>query len=225
MLIAAHELPRRDDRLALLGTSWPVMEKALRMSEAGLRRVTESHGRTASGQYAYHERLAALRSEQKVRYGWENVSRFQIDLTVNPERTVGIQTLSGDANTGNPDPTAVPHSQHPRGPNGRHLLTDETAFEQLSLPGLPTEFLPPPAEPSDLDGLEVWVFLTYRKQVPESDLVVWHSELSRPCPPDERGYITAWYDRILFPEVTIGSVVFPDEGGGMEPIDVPVDFR
>ncbi|MDE3723320.1 hypothetical protein PWG71_18155 [Nocardiopsis sp. N85] len=223
MPIAAHEAPRRDDRLALLGTSWPVMEKALRMSEAGLRRVTESHGRTASGQYAYHERLAALRSEQKVRYGWENVSHLQIDLTVNPERTIGFQTLSGDANTGKPD--AVPHSQHPRGPNGRHLLTDETAFEQLSLPGLPEALLPPPAEPSDLDGLEVWILLTHRRPVPDSDLVVWHSELSRPRPPDERGYITSWHDRILFPEVTIGSVVFPESGAGMEPIDVPVDFR
>ncbi|MFD6095535.1 hypothetical protein ACFVWN_00410 [Nocardiopsis flavescens] len=223
MLIAAHDRTRRDDRLAALGTSWPVMEKALRMSEAGLRRVTASHGRTASGQYAYHERLAALRSEQKVRYGWENVSHLQIDLTVDPAHTVGIQTLSGDSNTGNPE--AVPRSQHPRGPNGRHLLTDESAFEQLSLPGLPEEFLPRPVEPSDLDGIRVWVLLTYRKPETDSGPVKWHSELSRPGPPDEQGYLTSWHERILFPALEIGSVVFPEDGEGMEPIDIPVGFR
>ncbi len=197
------------------------MDKALRMGEAGLRRATGDHGKSAPGWYAYQERLAGLRSEQKARHGWGNAYHLQIDLTINPERTLAFQTLTGDHNTGNPH--ATPHNKHPRGPNGRLLLADGREADQLSLPIEVSE--PDPMELADLDDVQVWIFLAYRIHEPSRGRTVWHSELSLPHPPDKRGRILNWYDRIYLPPVEIDAVIFPEDDEGPDGVDIPIDFR
>lgn len=226
MLIAAHAPHDRDHHLARLGTSWRVLERAIRRGEAGWREVTKDHGEDAPAQYAYRERLAALRSGQKVHHGWANARLLQIELTIDPEHTIAIQTLTGDHRTGNPD--MAPRTRNPRGPNGRLLLSQGEEEEQ---PSLFPELVPHPAaapdtaESSDLAGVSVWVLLVHREANAQDGTVFWHSELSLPHPPDERGHITGWYQRITFPPVTFGPVVFPSDEEGPDGIDIQVGAR
>lgn len=213
----------RDDRLARLGTSWPILERVIRAGEAGWRRATPNHGAGSASDYAYRERLAVLREEQKAHFGWENARLLQIELTVNPERTVAIQTLLGDRNTGNP--TERPRNEHPRGENGR-LLLNQGGDEQLEL--FPVERARDSAGEvtlSVLEDLQVWTLLVHRVAGPGPQGVIWHSELSRPHPPDERGYIPGWFERVPLPAVAIGAVVFPGEDEGPDGIDIPIAFR
>ncbi|WP_159942091.1 MULTISPECIES: hypothetical protein [unclassified Nocardiopsis] len=224
MLIAAHDPSDRDHRLSRLGTSWPVLETAIRRGEAGWRGATPDHGGDAAAQYAYRERLAALRAGQKVHHGWGNARLFQIELTVNPGHTVAFQTLSGDHRTGNPNLT--PRTKTPRGPNGRLLLSGGEEDDQPSLfPDLLPQPVPDTAELTDPAGLAVWILLVHREAVAQDGSVLWHSELSLPRPPDERGYITGWLDRVTLPPVVFDAVVFPDEEEGPDGIDIPVGAR
>ncbi|GAB2503675.1 hypothetical protein [Nocardiopsis aegyptia] len=216
----------RENRLRQIGTSWEVLETALRRSEAGWRSATPNHSRTAPGQRAYDERLAALREEQKIRFGWENACLLQIELTVDPERTVAIQTLLGDHNTGDPL-AACPRNKNPRGFNGRVLLTGEHETEQLSL--FPDDVLPIPvrdvAELEGYEGLSTWVFLVHRTEDREDGRTLWHSELSRPHPPNDQGLITGWFERITLPTVEIGAVAHPGVEEEPEQIRIPVNDR
>ncbi|MFE3459336.1 hypothetical protein ACFXKD_17475 [Nocardiopsis aegyptia] len=216
----------RENRLRQIGTSWEVLETALRRSEAGWRSATPNHSRTAPGQRAYDERLAALREEQKIRFGWENACLLQIELTVDPERTVAIQTLLGDHNTGDPL-AACPRNKNPRGFNGRLLLTGEHETEQLSL--FPDDVLPIPvrdvAELEGYEGLSTWVFLVHRTEHREDGRTFWHSELSRPHPPNDQGLITGWFERITLPTVEIGAVAHPGAEEEPEQIRIPVNDR
>jgi hypothetical protein len=216
----------RENRLRQIGTSWEVLETALLRSEAGWRSATPNHSRTAPGQRAYDERLAALREEQKTRYGWENACLLQIELTVDPEHTVGIQTLLGDHNTGNPL-AVCPRNKNPRGFNGRLLLTGEHDSGQMSL--FAEDELPFPArEDAGLEGyegMETWVFLVHRAEERGDGRTFWHSELSRPHPPNAQGLITGWYERVTLPTVEIGTVVHPGVDEGPEQIRVPVNDR
>lgn len=224
MLIAAHDPFERDNRLARLGTSWPVLERAIRRGEAGWRSVTKDHGEDASAQYAYRERLAALRAGQKVHHGWDNARLLQIELTVDPERTIAFQTLSGNHHTGNPN--VEPRIKNPRGPNGRLLLSHGEQDDQPSLfPELVTRTGPEAVESTELEDVAVWILLVNRESVAQDGTVLWHSELSLPHPPDERGHITGWYERITFPPVTFDVVVHPSDEEGPGGIDIPVDAR
>lgn len=222
MLDPAHTPDGYHERLAALGTSWQIMDQALRRGEAGRRRATKDHGQMAPGWYAYQERLAGLRAEQKVRHGWENAYHLQIDLTVNPEHTLAFQTLTGDHNTG--DPHATPRNKYPRGPNGRRILEDGSEADQLLLFPVP-EAEPAAVELTDLDEVQVWILLTFRREEPSTGRTVWHSELSRPHPPDERGRILGWYDRITLPPLEIDAVDFPEDDEGPHGVDIPIDFR
>lgn len=223
MLIAAHDPFERDDRLARLGTSWPVLERAIHRGENGWRSVTRDHGEDAPAQYAYRERLAALRSGQKVHHGWNSARLLQIELTVNPEQTIAFQTLSGNHHTGNPNLT--PRTRNPRGPKGRLLLSHGEEDDQPAL--FPEPVLPAP-ETVELTGLAdvmVWILLVNREAIAQDGTVLWHSELSLPHPPDEKGHITGWYERITFPPVTFDAVVYPDDEEGPDGIDIPVGAR
>ncbi|MGW8439106.1 hypothetical protein ACWGKS_28515 [Nocardiopsis sp. NPDC055879] len=194
------------------------------MAEAGHRRTTGDHGKAAPGWYAYQECLAGLRSEQKARHGWENAFHLKMDLTVNPDHTLAFQTLSGDHHTGHPHET--PRTKHPRGPNGRLLLASGSDAEQLMLfsEERPVEE-PDAVELSDLDEVQVWIFLTHRTEEPKPGNIVWHSELSLPHSPDERGHIRGWYDRIPLPPLRFDAVDFPEDGEGPEGLHIPIDFR
>lgn len=226
MLIAAHDLPERDRHLDRLGTSWSILERAIRRGEAGWRNVTKDHGEDAPAQYAYRERLAALRSGQKVHHGWSNARLLQIELTINPERTIAIQTLTGNHHTGVPD--ATPRTRNPRGPNGRLLLSHGEEHEQ---PSLFPELVPHPAaapdteELSDLADVMVWILLVHREANGQDGTVLWQSELSLPHPPDTRGHITGWHQRITLPPVTFGPVILPSDEEGPKDIDIQVDVR
>lgn len=212
----------RNDRLAELGTSWPALERAIRSGEAGWRVPTKRHGSGAPARYAYHERLAALRLEQKKRFEWESARQHQIELVVNPERTIAIQTMLGDSRTGVPG-NPPPRSRYPRGKKGRLLLAQENPEEQLGLFGIEA---PEEIDLSEAERLDVWVLLVNRIERPDgAGGVIWRSELSKPCPTDERGYITDWFERTPLPVLTIDAVVFPDDDEGPGELDIPINFR
>ncbi|NYI96966.1 hypothetical protein HNR12_003243 [Streptomonospora nanhaiensis] len=217
------DLHRLHSRLAHIGTSWRVLERAIRMGEAGWRQATPNHSAGAAGRFGYEARLSALREGQKSEFGWDNARLMQIDLTVNPERTTAIQTMLGNSATGHPAET--PRNLHPRGPNGQVLLA-QGGGDQLAL--FDAEPLRAPGDEVQLDGAdhpEVWVLLVNRMTRPGDDTVYWHSELSLPRPTNEQGYITDWIERLPLPVVAAGPVVFPDEGEVPGGLVIPVDFR
>lgn len=216
----------RDRRLDRLGTSWPLLRRVLHRGEEGWRRATDNHGSSAHSQFAYRERLAALREEQKLHHGWDKARLLQIELTVNPEHTVAFQTLTGDRYTGLTNPDRPPRNRFPRGPNGQRLLGTDGEAEQLKL--FPDDVLPlPPREEIDLadyENLEVWVLLVHRVGEPDTGRVLWHSELSRPHPPDQAGYLTRWQERIPLPVLEIGAVSHPT-GEGQHELDIQIGPR
>ena len=216
----------RERRLARLGTSWPLLRRVLYRGEEGWRRATDNHGVSAHSQFAYRERLAALREEQKLHHGWEKARLLQIELTVNPEHTVAVQTLTGDRHTGLVNPGQPPRNRFARGPNGQRLLGGDGHAEQLSL--FPDGVLPLSASGEvDLEGyedLEVWVLLVHRVSDPATGRVLWHSELSRPHPPNKAGYLTRWRERIPLPALEIGAVAHPT-GEGQHELDIQIGLR
>lgn len=216
----------RDRRLARLGTSWPLLQRVLQRGETGWRSATDNHGVTARSQYAYQERLAALREEQKLHHGWDKARVLKIELTVNPEHTIAFQTLIGDRYTGLVDPERPPRNLHPRGPNGQRLLGGDGEAEQLKL--FPDDVLPLPTREeidlTDFENLQVWVLLVHRESEPDTGRVLWHSELSLPHPPDEAGYLTRWQERIPLPVLEIGAVTDP-VGEGQHELDIQIGPR
>ncbi|WP_328900649.1 hypothetical protein OHR86_12545 [Streptomyces sp. NBC_00441] len=204
-------------QLATLGTKLEYLHPVLYAGEAARRTATPNHPANTAGTRAYQEHVRVLREEHIRNEGWQRLLHDHLELVYNPEKSIAIGVMIGDAATGN-------HRHPPTNLRKRGAATARAAernSDQLEL------FLPPPGpdeavlSDDEAEALQVWFLVSYRVQA--GDAVHIHSELSLPAQV-ENGFVVAWKQRIPLPVLEMDGIEPPDEDG-QEEIDIPVDFR
>ncbi|MEU6421114.1 hypothetical protein [Streptomyces spiralis] len=193
-------------QLAALGLQWEHFETTLRVSEQARRSgKTKDDAKNAPGSQDYFTRVRELRRALRTELGWHPYDPLQAPLVVNPDKTIGIGVLLGDARAGL---RGIPHPRSKR-PAG---VTKEQAIarnQELQLPFSEPEFAALDGAQSDDDEyarMETWYLLTYRYEARKSGAVTVRSELSLPDRVGPGGKIDSFQRRILLPPVEFESV-------------------
>ncbi|MFF3517736.1 hypothetical protein [Streptomyces sp. NPDC002573] len=193
-------------QLATLGLQWKHFERTIRMSEQARRSgKTKDDAKNAPGSQDYFTRVRELRRALRTDLMWHPYDPLQAPLIVNPDKTIGIGVLLGDARTGLP---GIPHPRSKR-PAG---VTKEQAVarnQDLTLPFEEPEFDLPDGSQSDDDEyaqMVTWYLLTYRYTARQTGVVTVRSELSLPDRVGHGGKIDSFQRRILLPPVEFEPV-------------------
>jgi hypothetical protein len=179
---------------------------------------TPDHPRIYLGMTSWGEGNAALRFVLgKKRQPWTRYEKQNIPRAVNPEKTIAITLLAGDANTGNPDPRVVPQPKRRRQEASQKLVVNNV---EPFLPGLE------PDEDADAQA-KLHYLLWYRKVSQEGDFV--YSELSLPTAVGDNGTIEEYLDRIILPVIDMSQGPGSDDDDRRDDqdpdLDVPVQRR
>ncbi|WP_406258061.1 hypothetical protein [Streptomyces nigra] len=209
------EVPAQD-RLAALGMKVEYCERAIRAGEAARREATPAEPPTAPGLRDWIARVGMLRYTMIIEEGWTPLNHKNMALVVNPEQTIAVGVLAGDAGTGWPAPIK-PKSRYPKG----QAFANAVAGGDLTLFSNEEAGHPEVLEPETIEALDLWLLLTYRLR--QDDTVTVFSELSRPESVSTSGYIVDWLDRVILPRQTFEAVVVDDGRGDDGSIDVLVE--
>ncbi|MFE1255826.1 hypothetical protein [Streptomyces fungicidicus] len=195
-----------ESQLGDLGLRWEYLEQTLRMSEQARRASkTKDDAKNAPGSQDYFTRVRELRYTLRTELQWEPYDPLQAPLIVNPDKTVGIGVLLGDARTGLPG-RPHPRSKRPAG------VTKERAVarnQDLQLPFEEPEFASPDMGQEELDEysqMETWYLLTSRHEARRTGVVTVRSELSLPDHVGKGGKIDRYQRRILLPDIEFEKV-------------------
>ncbi|MER5477008.1 hypothetical protein ABT026_08490 [Streptomyces sp. NPDC002734] len=200
------------ERLAALGMKWEYCERAIRAGEAARREATPTEPPTAPGLRDWIARVGMLRYTMIIEEGWTPLNHKNMALVVNPDQTVAIGVLAGDAGTGWPAPHK-PRSRYPKG----QAFANAVAGGDLTLFSTADAGHPEVLEPERIEALDLWLLLTNR--VRQGENVTVYSELSRPESVSSTGYIVDWLDRMILPRLTFEAVLVDDgrnEDGGFD---------
>ncbi|MFD8652772.1 hypothetical protein [Streptomyces mirabilis] len=209
------EVPAQD-RLAALDMKVEYCERAIRAGEAARREATPAEPPTAPGLRDWIARVGMLRHTMIIEEGWTPLNHKNMALVVNPEQTIAIGVLAGDAGTGWPAPIK-PKSRYPKG----QAFANAVAGGDLTLFSNEDAGHPEVLEPETIEALDLWLLLTYRLR--QGDTVTVFSELSRPESVSASGYIVDWLDRVILPRQTFEAVVVDDGRDDDGSIDVLVE--
>lgn len=203
-------------QLAALGTKLEYLHPALFAGEAARRTVTPNHPANTADTRAYQEHVRLLREAHIRHVGWKRLLHDHLELVCNPQKTLAIGTMIGDAATGNP--SLQPTNLHKRG-----AATERAAEQNVQL-GL----FAPPVGPDEVHldedeamQLRTWFLVSYRAKVEGAVRI--HNELSLPSRV-ERGFVVDWERRIPLPVIEMDDIELAGEDGPNE-IDIPVEFR
>ncbi|NED34715.1 hypothetical protein [Streptomyces sp. SID8499] len=203
-------------QLAALGTKLEYLHPALEAGETARRSATRNHPANTAGTRAYQEHVRIIREMHIQHEGWRRLLHDHLELVCNPDRTVAIGVMVGDAATG--EQGSPPRNLHRRGSATRRVAEVNAAQMEL-FPVRRREEIVLSAE--EVDRLQVWFLVSYR--VVAGDKVHIHNELSLPGEFKD-GYVTRWKRRIPLPVLEMDGIEPPYEDGGGE-IDIPVPFR
>jgi hypothetical protein len=171
------------DRLAELGLSVEIVEKALRRAEAEAATCTAFDPPIMAGFMRYGRTIRFLR-EDLVPIGWDFDNSRNFCRTIHPTRKFAVVATSGDEGTANPKLT--PTTKYPKGyATARAVETNGQLA--LEFPGFEVK-----DEASDIEQLSTW-FLLYR--VTDEEI---RAEISLPNGM-VGGNITDWLERIILP--------------------------
>lgn len=218
MTAVPFEQPRFDHvaQLAALGLKAEYLYDALRADEAERRSSTPLEPVNAAGTRGYFARVRTFREATLLNEGWIPKTRKGLELTVNPEKTIGIAVALGDENTGRPG-YPQPRTRRAAG----QVKTDLMLLNAQPLFELPES---DPDVPQELDDdeyarMKLLIFLSYREV--RKDKVLIHSELSRPQNWDGSGRIDFWDYRITMPVLELNNVIeYTEEGPDDYNVDV-----
>jgi len=212
----------RDDheaQLAQLGLKYEYFERLIREGEEARSTATKDDAKNAPGTFDYFARVRTLRELLRTEQGWLLYDPKQSPLIVNPDKTVAVGVLLGDARTGLPG-NPQPRSHRPAGVAKEALV----ARNQDLTPGL----FPLPVDPDEdllvedeYARLATWYLLTYRYTARKQGFVEVRSELSLPSRVGANGKIDSWDRRILLPAIRFKKTFdYPEGDTGF---DVPVE--
>ncbi|WP_329013084.1 hypothetical protein [Streptomyces sp. NBC_01601] len=208
-------------QLAELGLKYEYFERLISEGEEARAGATLDDAVNAAGTFDYFARVRTLRYLLRTEEGWKRYDPKQSPLTVNPDKSMAIGVLLGDARTGLPG-NPQPRSHRPAGVAKESLV----ARNQGLGPGL---FPLPEDEPEmeltedEYARLATWYLLTYRYEAREQGFVEVRSELSLPSRVGARGKIDSWDRRIPLPAQRFKKTFdYPESDAGF---DVPVEER
>lgn len=171
------------DRLAELGLTVEVIERAIRRAEAESAMCTALDPPIMAGFMRYGRTIRFLR-EDLVQIGWSYDNPRNFCRTIHPSRQFAVVASSGDEATGNPRLT--PTTKYPKGYATAHAVdtNGQLAFDFGDFAAV--------AEPSEGEQLATW-FLLYH--VNDDEI---RAEVSLPSAM-VGGQITDWLERIILP--------------------------
>ncbi|MFJ6141729.1 hypothetical protein [Kitasatospora sp. NPDC092286] len=191
--------------LADMGLRPEYFDRVVRMGERSREQCTSDDPKNARGTQDYLARVRELRFQLRTEEGWKRYDPQQAPLIVNPDKTIGIGVLLGDARTGLPG-NPQPRSHRPAGVTKAAAITRNQHLQQLSL-------FTPAAGPDEVHldddeyaNLATWYLLTRRIEGRKSNIVEIRSELSLPDRVGPKGRIDSWRARILLPAVRIKKI-------------------
>ena len=201
--MAARVLVARDavDRLAEMGLTPQILERAVLRAEAEAATTTAFDPPVTEGSTRYFKTVRFLR-EELVPNGWDYDNPKNFCRVINPERTLAIATSSGDAVTG--DPEYSPTTKNPKGYATAQAVgvNGQLAFDFVNTgEGV--------SETDDDEQLATWFLLYHRT---ETEIRV---ELSLPNEMTGAN-VSRWDERIILPPFSLDSnlltAALPDEG-------------
>ena len=211
------------DQLAALRLEERYFAAAVRAGEEARRSATRNDPKNAPGTLDYFARMRTLREVLILEEGWRRLDHNQSPLIVNPERTMAIGVLLGDARTGIPG-NPQPRSKRPTGASKVDLVTRNQELALFPAPRPPMADDEVHVEDDEFARMATWFLLTFRYEGQEPGKVKVRSELSRAESVGNHSRIDRWQQRIMLPTLEFESVVdYSDEG--VSDIDVSVEER
>ncbi|GAA3499061.1 hypothetical protein GCM10019016_061640 [Streptomyces prasinosporus] len=207
-------------QLAELGLKYEYFERLISEGEEARAGATEDDAKNAAGTFDYFARVRTLRYLLRTEAQWKGYDPKQSPLTVNPDKTMAIGVLLGDARTGLPG-NPQPRSHRPAGVAKESLVARNQDLDPGLFP------LPQQGEPEaeltedEYARLATWYLLTYRYTARKQGFIEVRSELSLPSRVGPQGKIDSWDRRILLPAIRFKKTFdYPEGDTGF---DVPVE--
>jgi len=194
--IVYHERTDVDHQLSRLGLERHQIVRAVKVGYLGRTSCTRDHPRNYPGLHQYAETTRELRGQLKSG-GWTGTSHLNMEITLSPQRGIGISVVSGNEDTGISQRT--PSTKRKRGAVTSRLVDGN---QQLKL-DLPVPDQPPMTTEDGQEVRQTWVLLHYFDR---SEL---RFELSVPFSIGDDGFIGSWKERIIFPPEPIGDSDLP----------------
>ncbi|UJB44482.1 hypothetical protein [Streptomyces sp. A1-5] len=219
MTVLSVAAPEPDDhgaQLATLGTKLEYLHPALRAGEIARCSATPNHPANTAGTRAYQEHVRIIREMHIQHEGWKRLLHDHLEVVCNPEKTIAIGVMIGDAATG--ERTNLPRNLRKRGAATARAAAANDQLELFPRPVRRDEIV---LSVEEIDQLQVWFLVSYRAEVGEKVHI--HNELSLPGEVSN-GYVTRWKRRIPLPALEMDGVEPSYEDGPGE-IDIHVDFR
>jgi hypothetical protein len=218
--VRPNEHGGHEAELAELGLRYEYFERLISEGEEARASATEDDANNAAGTLDYFARVRTLRHLLRTEEHWKRYDPKQSPLSVNPDKTMAIGVLLGDARTGLPG-NPQPRSHRPAGVAKEFMVARNQDLE----PGL---FPLPPQDDAEVEvtadeyaRLTTWYLLTYRYTARKQGFIEVRSELSLPSRVGAQGKIDSWDRRILLPAIRFKKTFdYPDGDTGF---DVPVE--
>jgi hypothetical protein len=198
-----------ESRVGTLGLDLGLLVEVVRRGEVERGEATNYDPKTASGTNAYNRRVRAKREAFCIQpYNWRAATVVGVELIVAPDNRRAVFTRGGNSAVGLRDRRPQPKGEIGEG---------QSAILDSSLPLFESKWLE--AQGLPWPDYEAWMLLVYASKF------VIRSELSLGSPPDEKGHVGRWFERIILPELDPNDLVpgkhiisEPDEGA----FDVPI---
>lgn len=182
-----------------LGLSGEILREALLAGETGAGNTSRFHPVGAAGSIRWIDTVGQLRQQLCNEHGWKIADPKNSPRIVNPDKTMAVMVMAGDANTGNPG-AVHPGTARKRGP----ATDDAVNANQLALFDFPHDSVPPVTA-----DIPTWVLLYFRSDDP-SEI---RAELSFPTVM-VNGEISWWRKRIVLESIPIEAMIQPQDAGG-----------
>ncbi|RSS89974.1 hypothetical protein EF903_13200 [Streptomyces sp. WAC05292] len=206
-----------DEQLAKLGLKYEYFEQLIREGEEARAAATKDDANNAAGTFDYFARVRTLRNLLRTEEQWHRYDPKQSPLTVNPDKTMGIGVLLGDARTGLPG-NPQPRSHRPAGVAKESLIARNQDIDPGLFPmPLAEEELAAQRNEDEYANMTTWYLLTFRYSARKQGFIEVRSELSLPSRVGPRGKIDSWDRRILLPAIRFKKTFdYPDGDTGFD---------
>ncbi|WP_253208464.1 hypothetical protein [Streptomyces sp. YPW6] len=210
-------------QLGGVGTRLELLHGVLRAGEVARRTAVRNDPTGTAGRRAYEAHVRTIRELHIEKEGWARLVHGRLELVCNPDRSVAMGVMAGNAATG--QASLFPKNARRRGAAtemvARANAGDATSLVQTALfvAGAGSEGVALSEE--EAFALKTWFLLSCRTKI--GDTVRIDCELSQPKGFRD-GFVIEWGPRIPLPALVMDGIELTNDDGPEE-IDIAVDFR